>query len=71
MCIRDRDRVYRKVDDKTMRIEKLAEIREKKSPLCIQDPWDNSGFQIKFEAAPVNRAVSYTHLQSSSYILPP
>lgn len=41
-----------------MRIEKLAEIIEKKSPLCIQDPWDNSGFQIKFEAAPVNRVLT-------------
>ena len=41
-----------------MRIEKLAEIIEKKSPLCIQEPWDNSGFQIKFEAAPVNRVLT-------------
>ena len=41
-----------------MRIEKLTEIIEKKSPLCIQDPWDNSGFQIKFEAAPVNRVLT-------------
>ncbi len=40
-----------------MRIEKLGEIIEKISPLYIQEPWDNSGFQVKFETAPVSNVL--------------
>ena len=38
-----------------MRVEKLGEIIEKISPLHTQESWDNSGFQIKFEAAPISK----------------
>lgn len=40
-----------------MRIEKIGETIEKISPLYTQEPWDNSGFQIKFEAAPVSKVL--------------
>lgn len=36
-----------------MKVEKLAEIIEKISPLETQETWDNSGFQIKFEGAEI------------------
>lgn len=40
-----------------MRIEKIGETIEKISPLYTQESWDNSGFQIKFEAAPVSKVL--------------
>lgn len=40
-----------------MKIERLGEIIENMSPLCLQEEWDNSGFQIKFEASPVSKVL--------------
>ena len=39
-----------------MKIEKLAEIIEKTSPLDLQEQWDNSGFQIKFDGAEIKKS---------------
>ena len=40
-----------------MKIEKLAEIIEKTSPLDLQEQWDNSGFQIKFDGAEIKKVL--------------
>ena len=36
-----------------MKVEKIAELIQRKSPLDTQEPWDNSGFQIKFEGSEI------------------
>lgn len=38
-----------------MKAEALGKIIENLSPLDLQEPWDNSGFQIKFENSEINR----------------
>lgn len=40
-----------------MKPEALGKVIEKRSPLDIQEPWDNSGFQIKFEDSEINRVL--------------
>lgn len=40
-----------------MKIEKLAEIIEKMSPLEIQEPWDNSGFQVKLSDSEIYKVL--------------
>lgn len=40
-----------------MKVEKLVEIIEKFSPLEEQEPWDNSGFQLKIGNADINKVL--------------
>lgn len=40
-----------------MKLEKIAEVIEEKSPLYLQESWDNSGFQIKLGNPDISRTL--------------
>ena len=40
-----------------MRAEKLADVIEAVSPLELQEPWDNSGYQIKISGNNITKVL--------------
>ena len=48
-----------------MRIKKIQELIEERSPLDLQEPWDNSGFQIELKDIEINRVLVAMEITSS------